>query len=204
MFKNPQGELLHHSFIVKGDESCVDVVKESIGNDFTFNTYIENNLTVDTVREIIKHSDMVSRGGMNVYIIYFNESISAQNSLLKALEEPKSNTTFVLITPNTSKLLDTIHSRCFYVSLDEKEKESVEGFINMQLKDKLKYVEKMAKQHKEGKLSRMNIIDFMSLCIKDKRGDVSVCRRLVDIQRLMNSSSAAVKQVLESFAVCME
>ena len=205
MFKDSQGELLHHSFIVKGDDSCIGEIKEGIGEDFVFNTYTEDNLTVDTVRNIITNSDMVSRGGVNVYIIYFNDATtSAQNSLLKALEEPKNNTVFVLVTPNTSRLLDTIHSRCFYISLESDSLVSVDEFINLSMKDRIKYIEKMAKDHKEGKVSRKEIIDLMSLCIEAKKGDAKVCRRLVEIQKLMNSSSAAVKQVLESFVVCME
>lgn len=205
MFKDSKGELLHHSFIVKGDESCILDIKDSIGESSVFNSYVEDNLTIDTVRNIIIHSDMVSRGGENIYIIYFNDATtSAQNSLLKALEEPKKNTVFVLITPNTSKLLDTIHSRCFYISLEDINMKSVKDFISLSMKDRLKYVEKIAKDHKEGKVSRKEIVDLMSGCIQSLKGNAKVCRRLVEIQKLMNSSSASVKQVLESFTVCME
>ena len=204
MFKTSTGELLHHSFIIPGGEGSLDKIRKDLG-DCIINTYIEDSLEVDTVREIISNSDMVSQGGLNAYLIYFNEAtFYSQNALLKALEEPKDNTVFILVTRNTSKLLDTIHSRCFYISLKKEEAVSVDEFISLLMKDRIKYVEKMAKDYKDGKVSRLDIINLMSGCIEKKKSDVDICRRLVDIQKLMNSSSAAVKQVLESFAICLE
>jgi DNA polymerase III delta prime subunit len=208
MFKTSTGEFLHHSFIVKGNESCIGNVKEDLGENVVINTYIEDGLTIDKVREIINHSEMISRGGVNVYVLYFN-SVSgsrneSQHALLKALEEPKKNTIFILITPNTSKLLDTVHSRCFYLDINNEEESSVDDFISLPIQDRIKYVEAMTKKHKEGKIRKSEIVDLMSACIDKKKDNKDVFRRLVEIHKLINSPSASIKQSLESFAICLD
>lgn len=204
MFTNTSGELLHHSFVINANENFLDSIISELG-DIVINLYVEDSLSVDSVRNIISSSEMISRGGVNAYVIYFNEAtMSAQNSLLKALEEPKKNTIFVLVTPNTTKLLDTIHSRCFYISTDNGSKESVDDFINLNMRDRLKFVEKIVKKHKDGKMSRIEIIDLMSGCIDVKKTDSDILRRLLDLQKLISLSSASVKQVLDSFAICLE
>ncbi|MEN8252669.1 MAG: AAA family ATPase [Patescibacteria group bacterium] len=40
-------------------------------------------------------------------------TLTAQNALLKTLEEPRQNRYIILVTHDSSRLLDTIHSRCF-------------------------------------------------------------------------------------------
>lgn len=205
MFKNSEGELLHHSYIVKGDSNHIDSIKSTLGDDMSINTFTEDNLSVDTVRNIITQSDMVSRGGINVFLIYFNEAtVSAQNSLLKALEEPKKNTIFILLTPNPSRLLDTIHSRCFNISNEESDLVNVDDFIALNMRDRLKYVEKMVKGHKDGKVSREDVVSFMSACMDKKKDNKGVFRRVFEIQKTMNLPSTSVKQSLESFAVCLD
>lgn len=43
-------------------------------------------------------------------------TMPAQNSLLKILEEPSQNTVIVLVTKYTDNLLETIRSRCIFIS----------------------------------------------------------------------------------------
>ncbi len=43
-------------------------------------------------------------------------TITAQNALLKSLEEPQNNRYVILVTHNTDRLLQTIQSRCFNLS----------------------------------------------------------------------------------------
>jgi len=87
----------------------------------------KKNISVEQVREMQKFLSLTSF--LNSYKIALIEnaeqmSESAQNALLKVLEEPTKNTLIILLCPDSNLLLPTIVSRCqlvkFYpVSQDE-------------------------------------------------------------------------------------
>ncbi|MGN0521987.1 MAG: ATP-binding protein [Eubacterium sp.] len=75
---------------------------------------------VDTVRQVINDAYMQpNEADYKIYILanadLMNES--AQNAILKILEEPPSYAVFILTVQSKSSLLDTIISRCVVVSL---------------------------------------------------------------------------------------
>ncbi len=77
---------------------------------------------IDTERvgELMRHcSAKPALGKRKIGIICSAEqmNVAAANRLLKTLEEPPPNTTFILTTANPSRLLDTIVSRCQMVKL---------------------------------------------------------------------------------------
>lgn len=69
---------------------------------------------VDAIQEQFSKTSLEGREGKRVYIIQNAEtaSISAQNSMLKFLEEPGKGVTAILTTDNIGRLLPTIISRC--------------------------------------------------------------------------------------------
>lgn len=69
---------------------------------------------VDAIQEKFSRTALEKGNGERVYIIENaeNASISAQNSMLKFLEEPGSGVTAILTTDNSNRLLPTIISRC--------------------------------------------------------------------------------------------
>lgn len=69
---------------------------------------------VDAIQEKFSRTALENRDGKRVYIIENAEtaSISAQNSMLKFLEEPGRGVTAILTADNVSRLLPTILSRC--------------------------------------------------------------------------------------------
>ena len=91
---------------------------------------------VDSVQEQFSKTSLEGTKGNRVYIIQNAEtaSISAQNSMLKFLEEPGSGVTAILTTDNISRLLPTIVSRCIVLnflpmSADEYYKDALEAGI---------------------------------------------------------------------------
>lgn len=79
----------------------------------------KKDISIDQIKEL---SQFLSRsalkaGGHKIAIIKEAErmSMSAQNALLKTLEEPSSKTHIFLITTNDSFLLPTIRSRCHMI-----------------------------------------------------------------------------------------
>lgn len=77
-------------------------------------------ISIDQVREVIGQATMRPyEGRCKVFLIERADtmSTSAANSLLKTLEEPASDTLFILSTHSADLLLPTIRSRCQSVSL---------------------------------------------------------------------------------------
>ncbi len=77
-------------------------------------------ITVAQVRELIGSVGLsASRGGMRVILLHPAEAMNVQaaNALLKTLEEPPSNTLFILVSHQLQRLLPTIRSRCLKIAM---------------------------------------------------------------------------------------
>lgn len=75
----------------------------------------DRSIKVDDLREIIRAlSYHASEGGRRVILIENAQRMTpqAQNALLKSLEEPDSETTFLLTASGETGLLPTVRSRC--------------------------------------------------------------------------------------------
>lgn len=89
-----------------------------------------SNTGVDNVREII---DSVRYNTLGHKVIILDEAHmmtkNACNALLKTLEEPPPNVTFILVTTEPHKLIPTIVSRCQKYEFMEVEKETLEEYF---------------------------------------------------------------------------
>ncbi|MDH4330422.1 MAG: DNA polymerase III subunit [Candidatus Moranbacteria bacterium] len=75
----------------------------------------ESDISIDDVRDAQKKlSTFPSQGKFNVLIVNDAHKMnkSAQNALLKTLEEPNSSSIIILVTHRESNVLQTIKSRC--------------------------------------------------------------------------------------------
>ena len=89
----------------------------------------KKNIDINQIRELINNLNKSSFNSKERFIIIDNIetlNISSINALLKVLEEPPSNTYFILIN-NDRFILPTLKSRCinFRISLDHKTSISV-------------------------------------------------------------------------------
>jgi len=93
-----------------------------------------NFIKINSVRNLRREASLSSfEGGKRVFIISNAEEMNAEasNSLLKTLEEPSSDSVFILTTAHKEQLLPTILSRCQLVQFDplseEELKEALES-----------------------------------------------------------------------------
>lgn len=88
-----------------------------------------SNTGVDNVREIIENIRYSTKGHK---VIILDEahmlSKNAFNALLKTLEEPPPNTTFILSTTEPHKLLPTVRSRCSMYEFNDVEADILQGY----------------------------------------------------------------------------
>lgn len=107
--------------------------------DLDIINFEEREIPVSVSRDIRKKINIIPNDGQRrVFIIRHahNMNVSAQNALLKTLEEPPKYAFFILSSDNSDKLLETIRSRCTKYNLvpsndviDMTYIENVKGFL---------------------------------------------------------------------------
>ena len=86
----------------------------------------KNDISVAQIRQMRADASVLPNEAKGkVYIIEEAETmnVSAQNAALKVFEEPPAFVSFILVTTNPGKLLDTVRSRCalIYCAADDPE-----------------------------------------------------------------------------------
>ncbi|ARJ51028.1 DNA polymerase III subunit delta' C-terminal domain-containing protein [Staphylococcus lutrae] len=101
------------------DESrCRTKIVEHNHPDFQYVMTEETTLKKERVETLVHHMNQLPiEGRYKVYIIQDFEKLTIQgeNSILKFLEEPPSNTIAIIMSTKPEQILDTIHSRCQHV-----------------------------------------------------------------------------------------
>lgn len=155
-----------HAYIISSkrnvsgiEEKISEILKKegSLGLEFTINS-------VKDVEELQKNVKMLSTQKRTFIIRNVEKSsLYALNSMLKILEEPSKNTSFILTTNNLKGVIPTIRSRCQIiniqenVNLEKKRKIEIEKFLKMKIGEALLYVNKISK--------RENAVEFLESLI---------------------------------------
>jgi DNA polymerase-3 subunit delta' len=88
-----------------------------------------NFIKINSVRNLRREASLSAfEGGKRVFVISNAEEMNAEasNSLLKTLEEPSSDSVFILTTAQKEQLLPTIVSRCQQVQFDPLSEEELQ------------------------------------------------------------------------------
>lgn len=110
---------LAHAYIIDNISDAWDLFKQLasllqiLEQDTYYITPNSNAINVDQIRDITHRLSKSPIGKLHLVGIYPADKLNTQacNALLKCLEEPSSNTCFVLLTQNAQLLLPTIRSR---------------------------------------------------------------------------------------------
>ncbi len=110
---------------------CTRVLNNNQPDAVYINTQSEK-IKVGDVREALAELNVKSLSERKLY--FFNRadlmSADAQNKLLKSLEEPPQNVTFMLGVQNEAYMLDTVKSRCRIIHMDLFEPQTVFAALN--------------------------------------------------------------------------
>lgn len=138
--KRTLAKLLAAALVCRGDEkpcmSCAQCHKamQNIHPDIFEHSAAGgvNSFHVDVIRNVVGDAFMrPNEAEHKVYILGNADcmSVSAQNALLKVLEEPPSYVVFILTAQSKSLLLETVLSRSVVVSLESVDNEEGAGYI---------------------------------------------------------------------------
>ncbi len=133
-------------------------------------------------------------GGYKVYIVKDADlmNASAQNALLKTLEEPPVYAVILLLTRNAAALLETVRSRCLRLNLEGLDNASIQAWLmdEMKLPD---YQARMVSAFAAGSIGRAAQLagseDFMEL--RESALRTAVTAHEMDSHQILLSVSAA-------------
>ncbi|MCH4193556.1 MAG: DNA polymerase III subunit delta [Butyrivibrio sp.] len=139
------------------------------------------SIGVDEIRAQVRDDVQIKpySGKYKIYIIPEGEKMtaSAQNALLKTLEEPPAYVVIIILTENTEAFLPTIISRCIVLPMKPASDDSVRKFLMEQIK----------------------IVDYKAdLCVAFARGNVGKAIQLAqneEFEELRNQTISLVQNL---------
>ncbi len=117
----------------------------------------QGNITARECREIIRHLSLKSYfGSKKIQIIWLAEYLGEQgNILLKILEEPPTDTHFILVVENPDRVLNTIKSRSQMILLPPLSHDEIKNYLVTHLQEEENKADRIAS------LSEGNIISAL-------------------------------------------
>ena len=139
---------------------------------------------IDQVRMVNQFARKTSQqGGRRIVIINPAEAmnINAANALLKSLEEPGSNTVFLLVSARVGDMLPTIRSRCQLLSFTVPSESAAKQWLSEHIADSL-FIDQLLMLAGGAPVSARNMFDQGALDLRGKlinavaglfRGDIT-------------------------------
>ncbi len=208
----------HHAYCFVGVESDKILVTfekthkiATHGNPDFFHEKYET-LGIDESRRIkeLHSSKSFVTGSKRIFIIECKSMThEAQNSLLKIFEEPNEFTHFFILLPSVSILLPTLRSRLFIIEenkKDDKNLKKAENFLKLSVKDKIIFVDDLAKKISDEEAEKSDAIEFLSsletvLVENGVEKNKKTLTAILKARDYMNDRSPSVKQLLEFVAL---
>lgn len=158
----------------------------------------KKDIKVEKIRELEHQLSLSSHGGQYKVAI-INEAdrltVSAQNALLKTLEEPREKAVIILIAHNQEKILVTLRSRCVIKKFNPFEKEAdaaltveFRKILKMSLTEKFVLAENLSKNVPE----ILTLLDSWTVILRE-----NIFKKEKNIQLDLGINSAQALEAIE-------
>jgi len=128
------------------DKKNIEVINELISkkaDDGFFKIKVNgaNRILINSIRDLRKNIYLKSNNKKRKIILIFDSHFlssgqgEAANSLLKLLEEPPKNTSFILVTDYINRLLTTITSRCQNITFPKLNNEFIKEWLSSNVEE---------------------------------------------------------------------
>lgn len=207
----------HHAYALiegKVEDLLVALKKhhkiEAKGNpDFFHEKYETFGIDESRYLKELHVSKAFAPGGKRIFVIETRAiTHEAQNSLLKIFEEPHEDTHFFLLMPSAATLLPTLRSRLLVIESEREEHAGLtdaQKFIKLTTKDKITFVDDLAKQISDEDLPKSAAAEFLAaleiILAKDPEKNQKAIKAILKARDYMNDRAPSVKQLLEFVAL---
>jgi len=205
----------HHAYVVDVSgtalNEAIGYISEHVKREYegyipTHVHFLFDTLLIEHVGDIV--SLQKKKSGHNehrfIFIGFNSATREAQNALLKALEEPSARTSFFILVPATHILLETVTSRCLFLTVEAEVKEEP-SFIAMGYRERLEYVQKLL-EHKDRLAPFFTQLekDISLLAAKDvHKKEMRTLLIPLRYKRAILSQSSVAKYLLEEKALTL-
>ena len=208
---------MHHAYLLATGGASSDDVRAFVAEHFTvpvsgnvdFFHLRTDTLSVEEARQV---SDRASRGSLSGAGIFFLIEAAfltreSQNALLKTLEEPAGNATFVIAVPSGEHLLATVRSRLSVVPFaPQASTANGREFLEAEIPARLKAIATLAEEKdRSGVLRILSGLEEI-LYNEFRAGNTAVLAALRAIARArtyIGDTGSSIKMLLESVAVAL-
>jgi hypothetical protein len=170
-------------------------------------------LDIETARKIISWAQTPYNDERIALVSFHTAGVPAQNAMLKILEEPRPGTRFVLLTSNSSDLIDTVLSRVRHVRGVENKKDiqlsHAEEFLRTShaFRMNLSFVaDVLARLDEEGRKDREAVRGFI-LCLvtalSEAKAEPRFIAEALEIASYASDPSASGKALLEYLSLLL-
>lgn len=214
MLKNLSREKLHHTNICVGDREIIIQDLDTLISNYRKDVkqierlvYEYDKFHIDDARHIFSvHLHKTGADEMQIICIAFNSTnTETQNSILKMLEEPRSNTYFFIIIPSKKSILPTVLSRAqlFEYTSDVQISDDTQNFIKLSLAQRLEHVKTIIDDVKNEKKTKQQVVEFVEEIEKYvyEKKNMAQVKRIIEIKGYLKDQGASIKQLLEYLAV---
>ncbi|OGM28881.1 hypothetical protein A2801_02880 [Candidatus Woesebacteria bacterium RIFCSPHIGHO2_01_FULL_41_10] len=141
---------MHAYLIVGTSKESIELQKQHILETYELKELTFKPHKIADVREVIHLAAQAFNNTAFILEDMQFASVEAQNALLKMLEEPTSDLTFILTTNNLHTILPTVRSRCSIIvaSIDSviENSEMIETFLSADIGERLQIVSSLTKR----------------------------------------------------------
>ncbi len=203
----------HHALLLTHDERVGytgKLWKELSSLSPAHRFFNQTVLDIETARSIIAWAQTPYHEERVGLISFASAGIPAQNAMLKILEEPRTNTRFILVVPSRSALIDTVLSRLQHIPLTSQGVlDEAYAFLTSPSVSRMKLIfiaELLAQTDEEGRKDREAIKGYiLSLAdaLKDKRSPRRFVEETLRIASYASDPSASGKALLEYLSLLL-
>jgi len=217
---------LHHAYLIEGNEE--EIIPEIL--EFFKNTGIQTTNNPDFCRISVDSfkiddaknlksltSEKSITTGKKIFLLSVNGILlEAQNTLLKIFEEPKEDTLFFIIIPNTDNLLKTLISRFYLIKTKEKiDLVKAESFIKMSLGERILFIKEFLIKESDNvenlkqnsiKTKALKFMNALEIVLHEQGvsdDKVNCFEHLLKVREYLTQPGSSIKMLLESVAIAI-
>ena len=193
-----------HAHLVFGTreaiQETIDLFLQKTGSELFLYSY--KNLSVGDVRSIQGRAVQTTASGQLIVIEADALVLAAQNALLKMIEEPQEGTTYLIIVPPSSYVIDTVRSR---VQTHESSGDTMfdpEQFLKMNYKEREGFFKEFIGEddtYERARVARF-FRELLQHAMTLENIDRDMIKRLEELSRYALDISSSIKHISLAFA----
>lgn len=178
--------------------SCKQVLSKNQPDIIYLTHEKPNTISVDDIRQQVNRDIAIKpyAGPKKIYIINEAEkmSVSAQNALLKTLEEPPEYAVIIMLTTNSDAMLNTILSRCIVLKMKPVDDKLVKQFLmeNVKIPD---YKAEVCAAFARGNIGKARLLALSEEFDNIKEEAVTLLKYIDDME--INEIAKSIKHMNE-------